>query len=319
MTPRFRHRLEHALFKGVVKVLSSLPRTTVVAMGEALGSLAWRLDARHRRVMRENLRAADLGLSEDEVIALSKACFRHFGGVLMSVVPMMTASAEELDAWIVVEGLEHFDAAKAEGKGFIQLTGHYGHWEAIALAQSRHGRSLAVIGRELDNPLLDPELRAFRERFGNRQIDKEGAMKETLKAFKAGEGVGFLLDQDALTMGVFVRFMGQWASTYATAGALAAKFDLPVLPVFSWPEPDGRIRVRFEAPFKVPRTGQPDRDAWVATQMLVGVIEHQVRKDPRWWFWMHNRFKTQPGIGHPPPAPLPPKEWLESFTALPSN
>lgn len=319
MTLRFRHRLEHALFQGVVKVLSSLPRTTVVAMGEALGSLAWRLDARHRRVMRENLRAADLGLSESEVIALSKACFRHFGGVLFSVIPLMKATPEELDAWITVEGLEHFDAAKAEGKGFIQLTGHYGHWEAIALAQSRHGRCIAAIGRELDNPLLDPVLRGFRERFGNRQIDKEGAMKETLRALKAGEGVGFLLDQDALTMGVFVRFMGQWASTYATAGSLAAKFDLPVLPVFSWPEPDGRIRVRFEPAFKVPRSGQADRDAWVGTQMLVRVIESQVRKDPRWWFWMHNRFKTQPGVGHPAPAPLPPQEWLESFTALPSN
>lgn len=319
MSISLRHRLEAALFKGVVKVLSGLPRPTVVAMGEALGGLAWILDARHRRVMRENLRAADLGLSEEEVIDLSRACFRHFGGVLFSVIPLMTASPEELDAWIRVEGLEHFDAARAEGRGFIQLTGHYGHWEAIALAQSRHGRSLAVIGRALDNPLLDPILRAFRERFGNRQIDKDGAMKETLKALKAGEGVGFLLDQDALTMGVFVRFMGQWASTFATAGSLAVKFDLPVLPVFSWPEADGRIIVRFEKPFRVPRTGEAEKDAWMATQLMARTIEDQVRKDPRWWFWMHNRFKTQPGRGNPLPAPLPPAEWLESFTALTSN
>jgi KDO2-lipid IV(A) lauroyltransferase len=319
MTIRFRHRLEHALFKGAVKVLACLPRTTVLALGEALGSLAWTLDARHRRVMRDNLRAADLGLSEEEVIALSRDCFRHFGAVFLSVVPLMTGSVEDLDAWVTVEGLEHFDAAKAEGRGFIQLTGHYGHWEAVALGQSRHGRCIAAIGRELDNPLLDAELRAFRERFGNRQIDKDGAMKETLRALKAGEGVGFLLDQDALTMGVFVRFMGQWASTFATAGSLAVKFDLPVLPVFSWPEADGRIRVRFDKPFHVPRTGDAEKDAWTATQLMARTIEDQVRKDPRWWFWMHNRFKTQPGKGNPLPAPLPPPEWLESFTALPSN
>lgn len=315
-----RHRVEYALFRGVERVLSCFPLATVQTLGRGLGLLFYAVDARHRRVVRENLREAELDPrwtgDERAIRALTRTCFKHFGELFISGIPLMHLDPEDLDRVVKVEGLEHFDAAAGSGRGFIQLTGHYGNWEAIALSQSRHGRSLAVIARELDNRLLQPYLDRFRTRFGNQVIPKDGAMRDTLKALKAGRGVGFLLDQDALTTGVFVRFLGRWASTFQTAGSLAVRYGLPVLPVFSWPNGDGTVTVRFEAPFEVPRTGDPDRDAWTATQLMSARLEAQIREDPRWWFWMHRRFKTQPGVGNPLPAPLPPQEWVESSTAL---
>jgi len=311
-TPTLRHRLEYGLFRLLDGVIGRLPWATVQALGEAAGTVFYLVDPRHRRIVRENMRLADLGLDEAQTRALSRACFRHFGALFVGLLRLRRATPEELDRWIKVEGLEHFDAAQAGGKGFIQLTGHYGNWEAIALAQSRRGRTLDAIGRELDNPLLEPISLGFRTRFGNRVILKAGAMRDTLKALKAGRGVGFLLDQDALTSGIFVRFLGQWASTFGTAGSLAARYGLPVLPVFSWPNPDGTTTVRFEPPFEVPVTGDAAKDSWVATQLMTSRIEAQIRKDPRWWFWMHRRFKTRPGEGNPLPAPLPPQEWVES-------
>ena len=311
-TPTLRHRLEYGLFRLLDGVIGRLPWATVQALGEAAGTVFYLVDPRHRRIVRENMRLADLGLDEAQTRAMSRACFRHFGALFVGLLRLRRATPEELDRWIKVEGLEHFDAAQAGGKGFIQLTGHYGNWEAIALAQSRRGRTLDAIGRELDNPLLEPISLGFRTRFGNRVILKAGAMRDTLKALKAGRGVGFLLDQDALTSGIFVRFLGRWASTFGTAGSLAARYGLPVLPVFSWPNPDGTTTVRFEPPFEVPVTGDAARDAWVATQLMTSRIEAQIRKDPRWWFWMHRRFKTRPGEGNPLPAPLPPQEWVES-------
>lgn len=310
-TPSPRHRAEHAAFRLADALLGHLPWQTLQVLGRGLGAAFHALDARHRRIARENLRASDLGLSEREVRAVSRACFRHYGAMFLGLLKLRRATPEQLRAWIKVEGLEHFDAAAAEGKGFIQLTGHYGNWEAVALIQSLEGRSLAVIGRELDNPLLEPISAAFRTRFGNTVILKDGGARGTLQAFRQGRGVGFLLDQDAIGHGIFVRCLGRWASTFPTAGAFAARYDLPVLPVFSWPDGDGRIRVRFEAPFKVPRTGDPGHDAWLATQLMTQRIEAQIRKDPRWWFWMHRRFKTQPGFpGHPD---LPPPEWVDAW------
>ena len=303
--------MEFRLYRALDRLLSAFPRAMVQAVGQGLGALAFHLDRRHRKVAMDNLLASDFGFDERKARAVAKASFRHFGELLMTSIPLMHAEPSELDSLVKVEGLEHFDAAVAEGKGFIQLTGHYGNWEAIALAQSRHGRSLAVIARELDNPLLEPELTRLRTRFGNEIISKDGGVRGALKALKAGKGVGFLMDQDALGMGGFVKFMGRWASTFLTAGTLAVKFDLPILPVFSWPEADGTITVRFDAPFHAPLSGDLDRDVWIATQAMVRRIEDQIRKDPRWWFWMHRRFKTQPRDGQT----VPPQEWVESYSA----
>jgi KDO2-lipid IV(A) lauroyltransferase len=315
-TPTPRHRIEAALFLLMEGVVRRLPWSTTLTMGRALGHLAHLLDRRHRRVVRDNLRRADLGRSEAELRAVARECFAHFGSLLLTGIHLLHMDAEELERRVTVQGLENYDAAKAEGKGFIVLTGHYGNWEAMALALSAKGRTLSVIGRELDNPLLEPLLRGLRGRFGNAVIPKNGAFRDAIKALRQGKGVGFLLDQDALTSGVWVKFLGRWASTFASAGLLAVKYDLPIVQLRSWPNEDGTISVAVEPPFRAPNTGDQERDVWTATQIMTQKIEAEIRRDPRWWFWMHRRFKTRPGEGNPLPAPLPPDEWL---AAVPEN
>ena len=313
--PSLRHRLEAAAYAAAEAGLRLLPWRACQALGRRLGDLVHLLDARHRRVVRQNLRESDLGLDEAAVRATARRCFRHFGALFCTTPKLLHATPEELDRWVKFEGLEHWDAAAALGRGFIGLTGHYGHWEAMALALSHQGRTLSVIGRELDNPLLEAKMKALRGGFGNRVILKNGAVREALKELKRGQGVGFLLDQDALTSGVFVKFLGHWASTFPTAGLLAVKYQLPVVPIFSRFEPDGTVLVTVEAPFQVPRTGDTERDVWTATQLMTRCIEDRIHRDPHCWFWMHRRFKTRPGEGNPLPAPLPPEEWR---TALPA-
>ena len=308
--PSFRHRAEAGLFHLVDSVVQRLPWHTALALGRGLGLLAHALDRRHRAVVRENLRNSGLGFDERAIRAISLDCFRHFGALALSSIHLLHMEPEELERRVRILGLEHYDEAQAEGKGFIVLTGHYGNWEATALALSAKGRKLSVIGRELDNPLLEPHLRRLRGRFGNEVILKDGAFRGAIKALRQGKAVGFLLDQDALTSGVFVKFLGRWASTFPSAGLLAVKYDLPVVQLRSWPNPDGTITVSVEPPFHVPVTGDMDRDVWTATQLMTQKIEAEVRREPRWWFWMHRRFKTRPGEGNPLPAPLPPDEWL---------
>ncbi|BDU76561.1 lysophospholipid acyltransferase family protein [Mesoterricola sediminis] len=313
--PTLTDKIQALAFEVAEGILKRMPWETLQTLGRGVGRLFHAVDARHRRVVRENIRATDLGLSEAEVRALSRDCFAHFGALFLSGIRLFNMPEEELERRVRIRGLEHYDAARATGKGFIVLTGHYGNWEALALALSAKGRHISVIGRALPNPLLDAKLRAYRGRFGNEVILKAGAYRGAIQALRRGKGIGFLLDQDALGMGVFVRFLGRWASTFSSAGLLAVKFDLPVVQLRSWPEPDGTITVSVEPPFRVPLTGDAERDAWTATQMMASRLDAEIRRDPRWWFWMHRRFKTQPGR---PGAPaLPPADWVEaSFPGL---
>jgi KDO2-lipid IV(A) lauroyltransferase len=306
-TPTLAHRCQYGLFRIVEGLVCTLRWHRAWRLGRAVGSLFYRIDARHRRVVRDNLRRSDLGFSEAEVVALSKACFEHFGGLLFATLRLLAAPPEAIRKVTRIEGRENLEAAFAEGKGVIGLTGHLGNWELTALALGLGGWEVAAIGRELDNPLLEARLRSFRTRCGNTVIAKDGAVRGSLKALKEGRFVGFLLDQDALAAGVFVRFLGRWASTFSTAGMLACRFDLPVLPISSRVEADGTLTVTAHPPFHADRTGDQARDVWTATQHMTTWLDGLVRQDPSQWFWMHRRFKTQPGPGEPD---LPPEAWL---------
>lgn len=306
-TPTPAHRVQYALFLAVERLVCALPWRTVWAIGRAVGRLWFRIDARHRRVVRDNLRASDLGLAEPEIKALSRACFEHFGGMLFATVHLLRESPDSIRRLARIEGRENLEAAFGEGKGVIGLTGHIGNWELTALALGLAGWKVSAIGRELDNPLLEARLRTFRMACGNSVIPKDGAVRGSIRALKEGQFVGFLLDQDALAAGVFVRYMGRWASTFSTAGMLACRFDLPVLPISSRVNPDGTLTVTAHPPFHADRTGDPARDAWLATQRMTTWLEQQVKANPSQWFWMHRRFKTQPGPGEPD---LPPEAWL---------
>ena len=308
LAPTFRHRLEFGLFRAAEGLIRLLPWRAALAVGAGVGLAFHRLDSRHRRVVRDNLRRSDLGLSESEIRTVARACFAHFGSLLFGTVRMLRMPEAQVRSLVTFEGLEHFDVAAAEGKGFIGLTGHFGNWELMALALSLEGRTLAVIGRELDNPLLEPYLRGLRGRFGNTVIAKEGAMRGTLKVFKQGKAVGFLLDQDAHLGGVFTRFFGRWAATHPTAGLLAVKYGLPIVPIFNRVHDDGSLTVVVRPALRVASSGDLERDTWIATQLMTWCIEAEGRRDPARWFWMHRRYKTQPGE-------LPPEEWQAAAEA----
>jgi len=309
--PTLRHRLEYAAFRFAEGLIRLLPWRMALWVGAGVGRFYHLLDARHRHVVRENLRRSNLGLSELEIRRVGRACFAHFGSLLFATVRMLQMSEARVRSLVRFEGLEHFDTAVAEGKGFIGLTGHFGNWELMALALSLEGRTLAVIGRELDNPLLEPYLSGLRGRFGNTVIAKDGAMRETLKVLRKGKAVGFLLDQDALGNGVFTTFHGRWASTHPTAGLLAVKYGLPIVPIFNRVHPDGTLTVVIHPPLRVAAAGNAERETWIATQLMTTCIEAEGRQDPARWFWMHRRYKTQPASE----SQLPPAEWQAEAAA----
>jgi len=310
---RFRHRVEYSLFWVFDGLLRLLPWRTVLALGRGAGWLLHTLDKRHRLVAQDNLRQSNLGLDEAAIRATTRTCFKHYASLLLSSIHLLHMKREDVNRWVSIEGFEHWDAAVAGGKGFIILTAHYGHWEAMAMGLAVSGRPVAAIGRRLDNPLLESKLLTLRSRLGNRVIYKEGGVRAFLKELRAGRGAGFLMDQDALTTGLFVKFMGRWASTHAAAALLAVKYQRPVLPTFSYLHPDGTVTARVQPPLEIPITGNMEQDVWTATQLMTWALEAQIQQDPRWWFWLHRRYKTRPGEGDPLPAPLPDPAWQEAI------
>ena len=121
--PSLRHRLEYGVFRLLDGILGRLPMATVQALGEGAGSLFYLVDPRHRRIVRENLRCADLGLSEAAPDTIRRAHRVHPIAALQTEYSLWTRDPEEGILETVRELGIGFVAYSPLGRGF--LTGRF--------------------------------------------------------------------------------------------------------------------------------------------------------------------------------------------------
>lgn len=293
MSPRFA--FEIAVFRTLLGVSHVVPRSTLLGLGAAVGTLGYLVDSRHRRIAMDNLRLA-YGAAHDPRWArrVTLGCWRHFGRITADSMALYRLPVDRLRGLIDYEGLEHVQAAYSSGKGVLFFSGHFGHWELTAIMQGYLGFPLYLVARPLDNPGLERLLARMREVSGNRIIHKRNAVREILRGLREKKGVAIIIDQDARSDGVFVPFFGRPASTTPTLGLLAIRTGAVVIPSFSVPVGKGRYRVVYEPPVEVPSTGDRDRDVLELTARCTSIIEKWVRRYPEQWLWMHRRWKTTP-------------------------
>jgi KDO2-lipid IV(A) lauroyltransferase len=287
--------LEAAAFRLLLRIAQVVPRGALRRAGHLAGTLGYWLDGRHRRIARANLQAAFAGeLDPRAARRIARACWSHFGRITFEALAFPRFDRRSIGPEVRFEGLDHLRAAYARGKGVLQFSGHYGHWELAALMQAHLGLPLALVARPLDNPRLEPLLTGLRSLSGNRVVYKRHAVREILREVSRGGSVAILLDQDARRDGVFVPFFGRLASTTPTLALVALRTGAAIVPTRSIPGPGGTYTIVYEPEIAVAASGDRDADVHRITAACTARLEAWVRERPELWLWMHRRWKTRP-------------------------
>jgi KDO2-lipid IV(A) lauroyltransferase len=271
--------------------LAWLPARVGLWVGARLGDLAWAALPRRRTVALENLTRAFPERPAPELARVGRDSFRHLGMNFVESCVFYFRPPARLLSRVSIEGLSHFEAADAQGRGMLLLTAHYGNWELLAASHALARFPLSVVMRPLDSPAFEPILERFRLRSGVELITKRRALTDIVEALRRRRMVGILLDQNASRReGVFVPFFGVPASTSKGMALIALRTGAPVLPVYIRRRPDGRHVVHAGAPVPVPSDG----DVVAFTRAFNEAIEAAIRRAPEQWFWLHRRWKTRP-------------------------
>jgi len=284
--------------RAIITFLALVPRALANWLVDRLAALAWRVDGRHRRIARTNLRIAfpDLPASERDSIARRSfgCCARNLVelGRLERLTPESVRRLVEYDP---EAGLDNFLAARARGRSILYLTGHFGAWELLPAAHALYGHPLSFVTRPLDNPWLERYLCRVRQASGNTVIAKKESARRVLEALKAGRDVGLLVDHNtSLEEGIYADLFGLPAATNSGLALLALRADATVLPGYLTPMRDGKYRIKFLAPLELVRTGDRAHDVACNTRLFNEVVERVIRECPESWLWGHKRWKNQP-------------------------
>jgi KDO2-lipid IV(A) lauroyltransferase len=215
----------------VARGLGWLPRPLARSIGAAVGWAAYRGLPRLRRTGLINLGLAFPTMPETERVVILKRLYRSLGWQLAEFCRMDRYTPANTAGWIRYQGLDHYLAAQAAGRGVLILTGHLGAWELSSFYHSLMGHSMGMVIRRLDNRYLDRFVNRIRCRHGNKVLHKDDFARGLITAMRAGETVGILMDTNMTPpAGEFVEFFGVKACTASGLARVALRTGAAVVP-----------------------------------------------------------------------------------------
>lgn len=295
LAKRLKRFLRYVLIRAALALVYPLPLGLARWLGARLGTLAFLAAGGERRKALKSLARAFPEKSDAERHALARACFRHLAAAAFEVgcTAALDRHLETLVAWPEADR-RVLETALARGKGVVFVSGHVGNWELLARRVARAGYPSQSIAKETTDPRVTELVGRFRERGGVRSIwrGQEGAARAMLRALKAGEILGLLIDQDTRVQSLFVPFFGELAATPRAAADLAIRTGAAAVVGFCQREGDGYRLTMEEVP--VPEGLEREAAALALTAALSERIEAAIRRAPEQWVWMHQRWKTRP-------------------------
>ncbi|NJD19368.1 MAG: lysophospholipid acyltransferase family protein [Gemmatimonadetes bacterium] len=293
--PRLKHRVEYGLFRLVTGLLSALPERVALALGASLG----RMGGSVLRIRRADVdRHLALAFPERNAAwrrRVARASYAHLGREAVSTFRVTSRGPAEVAARTTMVGFDAFQAAVAEGKGVILVTGHVGNWELGGAAFSARGLPVDAVAKGMANPLFGSYLEASRRRVGVRLVDLSQAPREALRSLRSGHVLGLIADQNAREQGIFVPFFGREAATFRGPALFALRTGAPIFLGVSLRQPGvpARYRVTVEH-IGITPAGDLEEDVRALTAAHTAALAPAERQAPEQHFWQHRRWKTRP-------------------------
>lgn len=272
--------------RGAVAAARALPwERRVVAFGALVRHLAGPLGGYRRRAL-DNLALARPGWSEARRRAVAEACLDNFGRTLIENYSSAELARRLRGAPLTGGGLPHLEAARAEGRPVILLTGHFGNHEAPRHALSARGFELGGLYRPMRNPLVNRHYVATIEGVSGPVFPQGRAGTAGFVRHLARGGMGVLLFDLHVAGAPEIPFLGRPARTSLAGAELARRHGGLLMTCWGVRRPDG---LGFDCALEEPiPEGEPLAMMAEATRRL----EARVEAHPEQWFWVHRRWKA---------------------------
>ena len=275
---------------GLLRLLNHLPIPLLNRLADGLGILVRGLLPERRHIARVNLELAFPDYSEHERRRLERNTFKAAGRGLMEGGLAWWAAEARLAPRYTIEGLNHLEEARAQGRGVILLGGHYSTLEISGRLLARHVEELYPIYKPAKNPAFNATmLKSRRRTFAD--VLRNDDMRAIVRVLRRGGVVWYAPDQDFGRKGsVFAPFMGVETATLTMTARLARVSGAPMVPFYSERRPGHCWHLELAPVLEDFPSGDDVADA----ARINKTIEHQVRRTPEQYLWIHRRFKTRP-------------------------
>ncbi len=286
--------IEYLLMRAVYALLGFFPLRVLYAIAHGVGTLGYYILPKKRKIALENLRLAfGTTKSERELrriarVSLVNLIFIYFEFIFFS------RRRRQLDKYFYFdpEGWEIVNGLVKVPKPAMYLTAHIGSWEFLALCAGFIGQKMHAIGRPIKNRFIFDYISRLRCVTESSVIDKNHAVKGTIKVFQKKEVIGTLIDQRVGSSGIVVEFFGYPAYTTPFPALMKIKYDCVLYPVFAIRKGCGLFHIVLKEEITVPtHLKNNEEKVKFMVKAYTKVVEDIVREYPEQWLWYHRRWR----------------------------
>lgn len=262
-------------------------------LGQTLGRLFYYVPNKRKHTAQINIGICFPELNQQAAKELVKKNLIATGQGVIEMLAALWAKEDSVSDQFEIVGTENLRAALADGEGCLMLSCHTTsiEWGIRGLNHWMKSQDLPVghmLARQHNNKILEAHLEQARLGFVNKLIDKKN-IRSLLKSIKTGHPVYYAPDQNFSYQVEFADFFNRPAATTIGTHKLAQK-GVNILPWFCFRTAENKWLITI-LPLMNDLSELTEKQA---AQVINHLFEHQIKKHPEQYLWVHRRFKNQP-------------------------
>jgi len=283
------------LFLLLEKFLMILPKGLRKGFFSMLGILAYHASSRYRNIGFKNLDFAfDSKMSEKEKDEIVRYSFKNLLFNFLHLMEIRHMNKDELKSKITIQNIEAVKKAHEEGRSVIYVTPHYSAWELGGSAIGAFIEPITAVFKSMKNKQYQEWMLESRGKFGNKSLEKSNVIKPLIKLIKKGEGCGIVIDTGINPReGLEVIFLGKNVRQTSTPAYLARKYNAAIIPITIRTDDEENYTLMLFDEITVDKTDDEKADIQKATQLQADWLTKIITDEPKFWFWIHRRFKSE--------------------------
>ena len=245
-----------------------------------------------KKVVRKNLSLVFPKKTVRERLEIEQKFYKHLSDMIFGGLKTISISKKKIKKRYKFKNIEVINTLLQNNKSIVLLASHYGNWEWAICLPFYAISSVNISYTSITNKYFNNLIKKTREKFNTKCIKSEGFIKNMILEHRNNKhGIYVLLISDQSPhigkIHFWSDFLGIDIPVNNGGELMAKKFDFAVVNMLTNKKKRGYYETEFKLTSKVEDSSKDIK----ITELYLQELENQIRKQPEFYLWSHNRFK----------------------------
>lgn len=283
--------IAYILIYPLLWLISILPFWLLYKVSDGVYFILYYIIGYRKKVVLDNLRLVFPEKSENEILKITKAFYKHLCDMIVEAIKSISISKKEMQKRYVYTNVDVIHRLEEKNRSILFFMAHYASWEWTFILQTYINHKGYAVYKRLRNKHFDKLVKRIRAQYNSQLITTKETFSVLARAKKNNELTinGFAFDQSPKPSKAahWQKFMGIKVPVYVGGEILAKRLDMATLFLKVKKVKRGYYEATFHELSETPK----DFADFKITDMALKLVEEEILEAPEHYLWTHKRWK----------------------------